>query len=492
MQVTETQTEGLKREYKVVLAAKDINEKLEARLQQIGERAKIPGFRPGKVPITVLKQRFGQSVMGEVLQQAVQDSSSQAMAERGLRPAMQPKIEITAFDHGKDLEYTLAVELMPEVKVMDLGELALEQVQVEAPDSEIEEALERLARAYKTTKPLDEPRPAERGDVLVIDFQGTVDGEALPGMAATDHHLELGSSQFVGTFEDQLAGANKGDHREVKVTFPEAYVNDKLAGREAVFQVEVKDILAAVPAAIDDDLAKRLGESDLEGLRKRVRDQIEKDYGQLTRGRMKRELLDQLAKAHDFEVPPGMVEAEFDMIWRQIEEDRKGGQLDPEDEGKSDEELKGEYRAIAERRVRLGLLLSEIGRQNSIEVSNEEINQALLREAQRHPGKEREVFEFFQRSPEAMANLRAPLFEDKVIDFITDLAKVTERRVSPEQLREELEAASDAEADAEADGGKSKKAKAKKPAKKAAGKAPSKAKGAAGEETPGEAEGSDS
>jgi trigger factor len=491
MQVTETQTAGLKREYKVVLAAKDIDQKLEARLQQIGQQAKIPGFRPGKVPITVLKQRFGQSVMGEVLQQAVQDSSSQAIAERGLRPAMQPKIEITSFDKGKDLEYTLAVELMPEVKVMDLGKIALERVQVEAPDSEVEEALGRLAGAYKTTEPLEKPRPAASGDVLVIDFQGTVDGEALPGMAANDHHLELGSSQFIDTFEEQLVGAAKGDHRELKVTFPKEYGNDKLAGREAIFQVDVKDILAAVPAALDDDLAKRLGEESLTTLRQRVREQIEKDYARITRGRLKRDILDQLAKGHDFEVPPGMVDAEFDMIWRQVEEDRKGGQLDPEDEGKSDDELKGEYREIAERRVRLGLLLSEIGRQNSIEVSQEEVNQALLREAQRHPGQEREVFEFFQRSPEALANLRAPLFEDKVIDFIADLAAVTERKISPDQLREEIEAGNEAGNEAGDDSKPAKKAKPKKAGKKAAAKTSGAAPGgeaAAAERT----EGSDS
>ena len=475
MQVTETQTEGLKREYKVVLAAKDINDKLEARLQQIGEQAKIPGFRPGKVPITVLKQRFGQSVMGEVLQQAVQDSSSQAMAERGLRPAMQPKIEITSFDQGKDLEYTLAVELMPEVQVMDLAKISLERVKVEAPDSEVDEALERLAMAYKTTKPLDKPRAAETGDVLVIDFKGTVDGEALPGMAADNHHLELGSNQFVGTFEEQLVGAKPGDHREVTVTFPDEYGNDKLAGREAVFEVDVKDILAAVPATVDDDLAKRLGEESLATLRQKVREQIEKDYGQITRGRLKRELLDQLAKGHDFEVPAGMVEAEFEMIWRQIEEDRKGGHLDPEDEGKSDDELKNEYREIAVRRVRLGLLLSEIGRQNNIEVSQDEINQALLREAQRHPGQERQVFEYFQRSPEALANLRAPLFEDKVIDFITDLASVSERKVSPDQLREEIESGDEGEETA-------KKAKPKKAAKKAPAKKAAKKKSEAGAE----------
>ena len=457
MQVTETETDGLKREYKVVIAAQDLNEKLEARLQQVGEQVNIPGFRPGKVPINVLKQRFGQRVMGEVLEQAVKDSSSQAIAERGLRPALQPKIEITKFDQDKDLEYTMAVELLPDIEVMDFGKIELEQLKVEVPDSEVDEALDRLASSQKTTAPLDKERPAESGDVLVIDFRGSVDGEELPGMAAEDHHLELGSNQFVGTFEEQLVGSNKGDAREVTVTFPDQYANDKLAGRDAVFQVTVKDILGTQPPEIDDSLAQRLGEESLDTLKTRVREQIEKEYGQITRGRMKRVLLDKLADGHDFPVPAGMVDAEFEMIWKQVENDRNEGRVDPDDEGKDDEELKAEYRQIAERRVRLGLLLSEVGRQNEIEVSQEEVNQALMQEAQRHPGQEREVFEFFQRTPEAMANLRAPIYEDKAIDFITDLAQVSVRSVSPEALREEVE--SEAE-----------EAEKKKPAKKAAAK----------------------
>ena len=439
MQVTETETDGLKREYKVVIAAQDLNEKLEARLQQVGEQVTIPGFRPGKVPINVLKQRFGQRVMGEVLEQAVKDSSSQAIAERGLRPALQPKIEITRFDQDKDLEYTMALELLPDIEVMDFAKIELEQLKVDVPDSEVDGALERLAASQKTTAPLDQERPAESGDVLVIDFRGAVDGEELPGMAAEDHHLELGSNQFVGTFEEQLIGANKGDAREVTVTFPEQYANDKLAGRDAVFQVAVKDILATQPPEIDDDLAQRLGEDSLEGLKTRLREQIEKEYGQITRGRMKRALLDTLADGHDFPVPAGMVDAEFDMIWKQIEADRDEGRVDPDDEGKDEDALKAEYRQIAERRVRLGLLLSEVGRQNEIEVTNEEVSQALMQEAQKHPGQEREVFEFFQRTPEAMANLRAPIYEDKAIDFIADLAQVSVRSVSPEALREAIE-----------------------------------------------------
>lgn len=457
MQVTETLSDNLKREYKVVIEAKDLGEKLEARLEQIGREVRVPGFRAGKVPMAILKKRFSQSVMGEVIDQAVRDSSTQALNERGLRPALQPKIEITSFEQDKDLEYKIAVEVMPDIEVTDLAKLKIERLKVTVPDQEVDEALARLASAKRETKALDKPRPAKKDDVLVIDFRGTVDGEELPGMVGEDHHLELGSNRFVEGFEEQLVGAEVGDDREVTVRFPEGYVNPKLAGKEAVFAVKVKEIREAVARAMDDDLARDLGESDLETLRSKVRQHIQEDYGQVERAQVKRNLLDVLAESHDFQVPPGMVDAEFDGIWAQIEEERRQGRADPEDEGKSDEELKAEYRDISERRVRLGLLLSEVGRLNGIEVGQEELNRAIMAEAQSHPGHEREVIEFYQRTPEAMANLRAPLYEDKVIDFMLDLAAVTERNVSPAELRGEQEAAA-------SDGGKGHK----KPAKSAA------------------------
>ena len=475
MQVTETLTDNLKREYTVVIAAQDLGEKLEARLEQIGQEVRLPGFRPGKVPMPILKKRFSQSVMGEVIEQAVRDSSAQALSERGLRPAMQPKIEITAFEEGKDLEYKIAVELLPDIEIGDLSEIELERVRIELPDSEIDEALGRLASAKRETAALETPRPAEKDDVLVIDFQGTVDGEALPGMAGEDHHLELGSNRFVEGFEDQLIGAEAGQARTVTVTFPEQYQNDKLAGREAVFEVQVKEVRATVPRAIDDALAKDLGEADLAALRSKVGEQLQGDYDRLSRAQLKRRLLDALAEAYQFEVPAGMVDSEFDAIWKQIEEERSHGHMDPEDEGKSDDELEAEYRDIAERRVRLGLLLSEVGRMNGIEVSQDELNRAVMMEAQNHPGHERKVVEFYQNTPEALANLRAPLFEDKVVDFILDLAKVSERSVSPAELEQEQAAAqsetkSETKSGAKA-GAKSGAKKKAKPAKPKAAKA---------------------
>ncbi len=443
MQVTETNADGLKREFKVVIDANEIDKKVQTRLKEAGKQARIPGFRPGKAPMGLLRQRFGQAVLGEVLEGAVKDSSEQAIQERGLRPAQQPKIEVESFDEGKDLEYKISMEVLPDVEPADFSQVELEKLTVTVPEAEVDEALERLASHHKESKALEEPRPAQKGDILVVDFKGSVDGEELEGMAGEDQELELGSNRFVEGFEDQLIGAEPGEDREVKVTFPSAYMNERLAGREAVFQVKVKDIREAEPVTLDDELAKKFGEDSLDELKDRVREQIRQDYEKVARNKVKRVLLDRLSELHDFDVPPTMVEQEFAQIWQQIEQDKHAGKLDPEDAGKSDEELRRDYQAIAERRVRLGLLLSEVGRRNALEVTQEELNRALIEELQRHPGQERQVFEFFQNNPNAMAQLRAPLYEEKAVDFILDQAKVTEREVTPQELRDELEKEAD-------------------------------------------------
>jgi trigger factor len=473
MQVTEVNSDGLKRDFKVVIEAKEITEKVENRLRELSARVKIPGFRPGKAPIKLLKQRYGPSVMGEVLERAVTDSSAQALNERGLRPAVQPKIEIDSFEDGKDLEYSMAIELLPEIQPMDFAKLELERVKIKVPDDEVASALERLAASRKETKPLETPRPAQSGDVLVLDFKGTVHGEALPGMAGEDHHLELGSNSFIAGFEEQLIGTEVGETRTVNITFPEGYGNEKLSGQPAVFECTIKEVRESVPAELNDELAKSMGAESLDDLRDKVKERLAQDYDGFARMRMKREILDQLSEAHDFEVPEAMVELEFNAIWKQVEHDREHGRVDPDDEGKDDEEVKAEYRHIAERRVRLGLLLSEVGRLNQIEVNQEEVNKALFTEAQRHPGQEQQVVEYYRSNPEAQAQLRAPIFEDKVIDFIIDLAKVTERDVTADQLREEEEKEAAVE--------KPKKAARKQPAKKAAAKGKSKATEAEGE-----------
>ncbi|MBM3598316.1 MAG: trigger factor [Alphaproteobacteria bacterium] len=429
MQVTETLTDGLKREFKVVITAKDIGEKIGHRLDELTHQVRLPGFRPGKVPRRVVEQRYRKAVLGEVLEMAVGDSSRQALAERGLRPALQPRIEVTKFDDGSDLEYTMKIELLPEIQPMDFAKLELERLKAEVTDEAIDKALTTVAKRFGKTEKLAEARPAEKGDVLVIDFLGKIDGEAFAGGEAKDHYLELGSGRFIEGFEDQLIGKSAGDKLTVNVTFPEQYGNEKLAGKPATFDVEVKEIHQRVQQNIDDELAKMVGAPDLAGLKQSVRQQLEQEHQQQSRLRLKRQLLDKLADAHPFTVPPGMVESEFEAIWRQLAQDQ--GQSEPKaPEGPEAED----YRKIAERRVRLGLLLAEVGRLNNIQVNDQEVQRAMMQRVQEFPGQERQVLDFYNKNPQALAHLRAPIYEEKVVDFIVEMAKVAERQVTTEEL----------------------------------------------------------
>ena len=466
MQVTETKNEGLTREFLVRIGASDIAEKRDAKLSQIGRDVTLPGFRPGKAPLTMLQKRYGKAVMGEILEAAVSDSSAQAIAERGLRPAMQPRIEITSFDDGADLEYTIQLELMPEIEPTDFSKLELERITVEVADQEVDEALARIAAQNRRTEPVGKPRKAVNGDVVVIDFVGRVDGGEFPGGAGKEHHLELGSGQFIPGFEEQLAGASAGDHVTVKVEFPKDYSAANLAGKSAEFEVDVTEIREFVESPVDDALGVSMGFDNLAKLREAVAGNLEREYAEMSRGALKRSLLDKLSELHEFDVPPGMLEAEFEAIWKQFEEAREKGQIDEDDVDRSDDELKQDYRAIAERRVRLGLLLSEVGRRNNVDVSQEEVNQAIVAQTQRFPGHQREVAEHYQNNAQAQAELRAPLFENKVTDFVLELASVTERRGTMEELLREPESPVNGPKKKKA-GGKSTK-KAKPAVKKAA------------------------
>ena len=426
MQITETTSDGLKHEFKVTVGAEDIARRIETRLTEIGQQVRLPGFRPGKVPLTVLRQRYGSSVMGEVLERAVNDSSTAAMREHKLRPALQPKIEIVSFNEGKDLEYKLAVEVLPDVVPMNFNELSLERLKPEVPDGEVDQALERIAKQQRKSAPVD--RPAQTGDIVVIDFTGTIDGKEFPGGSAKGQRLELGTGQFIPGFEDQLVGAKAGEQRTVTVTFPADYGAADLAGKIAVFAVEVKEVREVASQPVDESLAEAVGMENLAALRDAVRQQIERDYAGIARQRLKRQLLDRLAERHHFAVPQGMVELELDVIWKQFEAERErlkqqGAAADGD--GKSDDEIKLEYRPIAERRVRLGLLLSEVGRNNNIQVAQEELNRALAEEARRFPGHERQVVEYYRNQPGALDQLRAPIFENKVVDIILEMAKVS-------------------------------------------------------------------
>ncbi|MBC8791182.1 MAG: trigger factor [Tagaea sp. CACIAM 22H2] len=441
MQVTETLNEGLKRGYKVVVSAADIARKIDGELEEVAKKANLPGFRPGKAPKGVIKKRFGQSVMGDVLQRAVQDTTSQALLERNLKPAMQPKIEVTSFDEGKDLEYTVSLEVLPEIVPVDFKTIDLERPKAEPGEAEIAKALDSLAASQRKTQKVETAREAKLGDTAVIDFEGFMDGEAFPGGKGSDHPLELGSNQFIPGFEAQLVGKKAGDKVEVNVTFPAEYGSEKLAGKAATFKVEIKELREPLPVTIDDEFAKGLGFEDLETVKKVVKDQLSRDYQRASRAKVKRALLDKLSDAHNFEVPPGMLEMEFQQIWGQVEADRKRGVEDPEHKGKTDDQLKDEYKAIALRRVRLGLLLAEVGRANDVQVTQDEVNRALGEQVRRFPGQERQVVEFYRSNPELLAQLRAPIFEEKVVDFILELAKVTDKPVTVEELFKEDEAA---------------------------------------------------
>jgi len=434
MQVTETLSDGLKRQYEIVVAAQDIEARVTERLTNLSKRVKLPGFRPGKVPVSLMKQRYGQSVMGEVLEQTVNDGTNRAMTDRGIRPAMKPKVEIVSFDEGKDLQFKVDVEILPEVSPTDFSALEIERLLLEPTEADLEKALARIAEGNKKSQAPAEARPARKGDLVTIDFAGTVDGKEEAGLKADDFRLELGSGQFIPGFEEQLLGASAGAEMEVKVTFPADYPAEAMKGKDAVFQVKVKKLEEQLERPVDETLAKDLGLESLDQLKERVRQQIAGEYANAANATLKRRVLDALAKTHSFAVPPGMVDLEFDAIWQQIEKDKAAGQLDPEDRGKSDEELKTEYRAIAERRVRLGLLLSEVGRSHAIDVTADELNGAVMTEVRRYPGQEQQVLEYFRSNPSAVANVRAPLFEQKVIDWIVNQAKVTERKVTLEEF----------------------------------------------------------
>jgi trigger factor len=436
MQVTETSAVGLKREYIVVVPATDIESKLVSRLNEIGHSVNIPGFRPGKAPITLLRKRYGDAVRGEVLEQTVQDSWQKTIEDKGLRPAAQPKVEIVKFEDGADLEYKLAVEILPEIAPVDFARIALEKRVAKPTDDQVQKALERIAEQRRSFE-ADPGRAAALGDLVVIDFVGKVDGEAFGGGTVNDFQLELGSGGFLRGFDEQIVGAKAGETREARVSMAADHPNEQLRGKEVVFDVTVKEVRAPKAVAVDDALAQAGGLENLDALRKAVREQLEREYGQISRLQLKRALLDKLSDMHDFAVPEQIAEQEFQTIWTQVKEAMEKDQLDEDDKGKSEDELKERYREIANRRVRLGLLLSEIGRTNNIRVSQDDVNRAMQQEVARFPGQEARVYEYFQKNPQAMQELQAPIYEEKVVDFITAMAKVTEREVSVEELYRE-------------------------------------------------------
>ena len=471
MQVTETKSEGLSREFKVALPANEIEEKISHRLKELARTAQMPGFRPGKVPVSVLRKKYGPSVLGEVLERAVNDSSQQALAEKGLRPAMQPQIEITSFEDGGDLEYTIAVELLPEIKPVDFSKIKLERLIPKTDDAAMEKTLADIAAAQGDSAAIRDDRETKTGDVLVIDFLGRVGGEEFAGGKAEGYELTLGSGTFIPGFEEQLIGVKVGDKIEVKVKFPDSYGAAELSGKDAVFDVTVNELKETVPSAIDDELAKKVGMENLEALKKSIREEQESEFNEMSRIILKRALLDELSAAHDFEIPQKLLDREFDTIWKQFEEqqkkDKDAGQGSEE---KTDDEHKKDFREIAERRVRLGLLLSEVGRANNVQISQEDVNSQLMAEARRHPGREKEVMEHYKNNPEAMEELSAPLYEEKVVNFILEQASITEKRATKDELIKTMEDEAAGEPKAKASAGRKSKAKGKAATEKKATK----------------------
>ncbi|MFT8371437.1 trigger factor [Acetobacter sp.] len=436
MQVTETLSEGLKRGFTVTVPAAELEAKRDARLKEVAGNLNLPGFRPGKVPVSLARQRYGDAIWGEVLEQAVSDAIRTVFEERGLRPAGQPKVDLVSGqeDKGADLEFKVESEILPEIAVPDLSDLALTRLKAPVADEAINKVLEDIAKRGRTFEVIEEVRPAGKGDVVAIDFVGKQDGVAFDGGTAQDVNVEIGGEGFIPGFAEQIEGMKPGEEKVITVTFPADYGAEELAGKEATFDIKVNQLKKAVDAPVDEELAKNMGFESLEQLKDLVRKQIEGEYDQMSRLRIKRDLLDILSSKADFAAPEGMVEAEFQQIWNRVEADRKAGQLDDEDKDKDEDTLRADYRKIAERRVRLGLLLAEIGRKNGISVSAEELGRAVRAEAMRYSGQEKEVFEFFQKNPQAAESLRGPIFENKVVDYLIELAKVTDKDVSLEEL----------------------------------------------------------
>ena len=442
MQVKETVADGLKREYQVTIAASDISSKVDARLDELKDKVRLNGFRPGKVPVAHLKRMYGRSVTAETLEKLIRDSNDQIFTERGFRLATEPKItmptepqEIEDVLAGKaDLNYSVAIEVVPTIELADFKTISVEKPVAEVSDSDVDDAIKRIVDANRSYADKGEGAKAESGDRVTVSFKGTIDGTPFEGGSAEGIPVVSGSGTFIPGFEDQLIGMAVGETRVVKSTFPENYASAELAGKAAEFETTATLVEAPKDTVVDDEFAKSLGMESLDKLKEAARARLAAEYAGATRMRVKRQLLDKLDEAHKFDAPPSLVEQEFELMWRSIKAEMESTGKTFESEGSTEEASKEEYRKIADRRVRLGLVLSEIGEKNKIQVSDDEVGRAVMQRARQVPGREKEVWEYYRKTPEALAQLRAPIFEDKVVDFILELATVTEKTVSREEL----------------------------------------------------------
>ena len=444
MQTVETLNEGLKRAYTLTIAAKDIAARVEQEVARLAPQVRMPGFRPGKVPANLIKKMHGESLQADALNNSVQEAVQSLIADKKLRPAMSPSVELDeGYAHGKDAELKIALEVLPEIPAPSIEGLKLERLTVEASAEAVDEAVLRIAQQQKGYDDAPKGHKAKTGDLVVMDFVGKVGGTPFEGGTGEDMSVEIGSGRLIPGFEDQLVGVKSGDEKTITVTFPADYNVETLKGAEATFDLVSKDVRVPGEAKADDAFAKSLGLEGIDQLRELMKGQLEQEFNQLTRTHMKRRLLDQLAAAHDFDVPPGMVDAEFNQIWAQLEHEASH-EADPEAARADMEKDRDEYRAIAVRRVRLGLLLSEIGQANNVQISSQEMNRLITQAAMQYgPGDRERFIQYVQQDPMAAAQIRAPLYEDKVVDFLFCKADITDRAVT----REELEAAIEADAD---------------------------------------------
>jgi trigger factor len=440
MQIIEKSNEGLSRVYGVTVPLADLNEALDARIAEVTPTLNIKGFRPGKVPTAHVRRLYGKALMSEVIEKTLNETTQKVLEDNKLRPAgdpdLKPEGDMNAVVDGKaDLAYEIAVDVMPDFEPVDVTTLSLKRPVYEPTAKEVDEAVAELAKQNRTyEEKTGKTVKATDGDMVVIDFLGKLDGVPFAGGAAEDAELVLGSGQFIPGFEEQLVGAKPDTDLLVNVSFPETYQSEELRGKAAVFEVKVKAVKGPVESPADDAFATRLGIESLEKLRELLKGNLEKEYAGASRFKLKRALLDQLDTKHDFPLPPKMVEAEFAAIWQQVEQDKEAGQLPPEDAKKSDKKLREEYRKIAERRVRLGLILAEIGRANNVQVTDQELGEAMRTEAMKYGPQAQQIFDLFRQNPNAQAQLRAPIFEDKVVDLIVEKAKVKDTKVSKEDL----------------------------------------------------------
>jgi len=442
MQIKELKKEGLSHTYAVTVSKEDLATKLDAKIKEMQPQVSLKGFRPGKVPVGHIRKMFGQSIMKDLVEEVVNETSQQAINDNKIRPAGQPKVDLRANGEDvtkgeADLEYQLTVESIPDFEPVDPAKLKFTRLKHEADDKEIDEEVAKLAEGQKSYKKKAKTAKAKKGDAVLIDFVGTVDGTPFEGGAMEGHQLVLGSGSFIPGFEDELIGVKAGDEKDVKVTFPDPYQAEDLAGKDAVFATKVIEVQGEIDAVIDDEFAQKFGVADLEALKAAVKTQYEGQLEMQTRMKLKRAILDELDKKHKFELPPNMVEAEFSNIWTQVQSEKEAGQLDEDDAKKTEKQLEKDYRKIAERRVRLGLVLAEMGQKQEIQITNEEIQQAMIAEARQYPGQEQQVIEFYQKNPQALAQLRAPIYEEKVVDLIIEKAKVTDKKVDKDTLFEE-------------------------------------------------------